>query len=79
MAQKIEKTTVEIYRDCLRLIKHVAGDSPKANNIKNILRQEFKKNKYETSEEKISELKFSAVRGLSNYLMYELEAKENKK
>jgi len=65
------KTTVQIYRDSLRLIKHIAGDSPKAQNIRNVVRQEFRRNANETNPETIENLKFNAVRGLSNYLVYQ--------
>uniref|UniRef100_A0A7S3PD97 Complex 1 LYR protein domain-containing protein n=1 Tax=Aplanochytrium stocchinoi TaxID=215587 RepID=A0A7S3PD97_9STRA len=70
------KTTVQIYRDSLRLIKHIAGESPKAHNIRNVVRQEFRRNSNVTDPQKIEDLKFNAVRGLSNYLVYQAAMKD---
>mmetsp|Transcript_5465 Transcript_5465/g.8462 ORF Transcript_5465/g.8462 Transcript_5465/m.8462 type:complete len:102 (+) Transcript_5465:60-365(+) len=72
------KSTVGLYRDCLRLIKHIAGESPKAQNLRRVVGAEFRRNKDETDEEKIGELKFHAVRALSNYLLYEAASSDER-
>lgn len=70
------KTTPQIYRDCLRLIKHIAGRSKKSDALKSIVRNEFKKNAAVKDEATIERLKSNAVRGLSNYLMMESSTKD---
>jgi hypothetical protein len=70
------KTTSQIYRDCLRLIKHIAGKSKKSTMLTQIVRGEFKKNAKLTDEAAIEKLKSNAVRGLANYLMMESSSKD---
>ena len=71
MATKIGKSSLALYRDCLRLIEHMAGRSAKAQTIKGILRGEFAKNRNETDPVKIEELRGSVMQGLANYLTVE--------
>lgn len=70
------KTTPQIYRDCLRLVKHISGKSKKSVAITRIVRNEFKKNAHLKDDEVIEKLKSNAIRGLSNYLMMESSAKD---
>jgi len=71
------KTTVQLYRDCLRLIKYVAGDSAKGRQMRLMVGGEFRRHKDETDPEKIEELRFNAIRGLSNYLLFEAASKDD--
>jgi molybdenum cofactor biosynthesis enzyme len=68
-ASAVSRTTPQLYRDCLRLVVHIAGNSKKARNIKSIVRSEFRKNAGITDPVHIEALKSNAVRGLANYLM----------
>mmetsp|Transcript_6568 Transcript_6568/g.9929 ORF Transcript_6568/g.9929 Transcript_6568/m.9929 type:complete len:97 (+) Transcript_6568:38-328(+) len=77
MAQ-LERTVPQIYRDCLRLITHIASKSSKASAIRSIVRNEFKKNKDVTDPKHVEVLKGSATRALSNYLFYESGMKDKK-
>mmetsp|Transcript_5376 Transcript_5376/g.13825 ORF Transcript_5376/g.13825 Transcript_5376/m.13825 type:complete len:106 (+) Transcript_5376:203-520(+) len=70
MATKF-KSSAQLYRDCLRLIQHLAGESPKARELRRVVGAEFRRNKDETDEDKVEQLKFNAVRALSNYLLFE--------
>jgi hypothetical protein len=72
------KTTPQIYRDCLRLVKHIAGKSKKSEAVTKIVRNEFKKNAAVKDEVVIEKLKSNAIRGLSNYLMMESSAKDER-
>uniref|UniRef100_A0A7S1CKJ3 Complex 1 LYR protein domain-containing protein n=1 Tax=Bicosoecida sp. CB-2014 TaxID=1486930 RepID=A0A7S1CKJ3_9STRA len=72
------KTTLQLYRDCLRLVKHIAGDSPKATHLRSIVGAQFRKNKDETDERKIHDMKQSAERALSNYFLFEHVQKDQK-
>lgn len=73
------KKTVHLYRDCLRLVKHVApGNSPKSLNLRNLLRIEFKKNAEVTDAETIEILKSNAIRGLANYLFIQSALKDSR-
>ena len=64
------RSTPEIYRDCLRLIRHCAGqNTTKSRLASQMVRQEFDRHANETDPEKVEELKFNAISGLSNYLM----------
>lgn len=72
------KTSLQIYRDCLRLVKHIAGNSPKAKKVTLIVKNEFRKHSTVTDAEQVHQLKFNAVRALSNYLLYEASLKEER-
>ena len=74
----IQKTTLHLYRDCLRLVKHIAGTGPKSNTIKITIRKEFENHRHVTDPIKIEELKSGAIRGLSNYLVYSSAAKDKR-
>ena len=69
-----QRTSVELYRDLLRLIRHIApGSSPKALALRGTVRAEFDKSRHlcpKTDEGKIDALKANAVRALSNYMLY---------
>jgi hypothetical protein len=70
------KSSLHLYKDCLRLVKHIAGNSNKATNIKMIVKGEFKKNANVKDEAHAEALKSNAVRGLANYLMIESTSKD---
>lgn len=72
------KTSLDLYRDCLRLVKHIAGNSKKADNIKRIVKGEFKKNSGVTDEAMVMSLRSNAIRGLANYMMMESGSKDNR-
>lgn len=67
----IGKTTIQIYRDCLRLAHFVGGgsNSPKGRSIKENIRSSFKKNKGATNPAEIEVMRGHAIRALANYLM----------
>ena len=67
--QGATKSVRMLYRDCLRVCKHMGGESPKAMAMRAMVQAEFRKNMHETDEEKIADMKFAAVRGLANYLV----------
>ena len=66
----MERTVVQLYRDCFRLANRLGGRSAKGDALRNMLRAEFRKHASETDETRINELKQNAIRGLSNYLIY---------
>mmetsp|Transcript_12202 Transcript_12202/g.21154 ORF Transcript_12202/g.21154 Transcript_12202/m.21154 type:complete len:112 (-) Transcript_12202:557-892(-) len=72
-----QRTSIELYRDLLRLINHVApGASPKSIALRTMIRSEFDKSKHLSAENpsdaiQIEGLKANAVRALSNYMLYE--------
>lgn len=74
----LNRSSKELYRDCLRLSKHIAGNSRKGDQIRKIVASEFRKNAKVTDEDTISSLKANAVRGLSNYLMMEASRKDKR-
>ena len=69
MVSGATKSVRMLYRDCLRVCKHMGGSSPKAMATRALVRAEFRKNMHETDAEKIADMKFAAVRGLANYLV----------
>ena len=72
MSGPINRTSLELYRDCLRLARHVApGYSPKAVALKQMVRSQFQANRHEKDASKIEKLKADAVRALSNYMLYQ--------
>lgn len=72
------RTVPQLFRDCLRLISHVAGKSKKALAIRKVVSSEFKKNKKVSDPEMIDALKSNAIRGLANYLMIESSQKDER-
>ena len=74
----ITRKTTQLYRDCLRLIQHVAGRSAKGVSLRVIVRNEFKKNAHIKDNAIIDNLKSNAIRGLANYLMLESASKDTK-
>ncbi|KAG6611118.1 Complex 1 LYR protein [Phytophthora cinnamomi] len=75
---QVTRTTIQLYRDCMRLAKHIGGNSKKGQAIKELVRREFEKGRSETDPEKIEALKANAVRGLSNYLMLANSSKDQR-
>ena len=69
----------QLFRDCMRLVGHIApGNSPKGLALRAMVRTEFKKSMHEKDEAKIEVLKAGAIRALSNYMLYESGAKDEK-
>ena len=74
----MNRTSLELYRDCLRLVRHIApGESPKALALRSTVRQQFKQHMNETNEAQIEALKANAVRGLSNYMLFQSAKKDD--
>jgi hypothetical protein len=65
------RTSLQIYRDCLRLIRHQMGNSKKGQAVKKLVTAEFKKNMYISDAVQIDQLRGNAIRGLTNYLTLE--------
>ena len=65
----LERSTLQLFRDCLRLAAHVGGDSPKGVALKRMVTEGFRKHSDVTDAAEISKLKADAVRALSNYLV----------
>ena len=65
----LERSTVALFRDCLRLASHIGGDSPKGIALKQLVKDGFHKHKGETDPAKIGQLREDATRALSNYLV----------
>lgn len=74
----ITRPTTQLYRDCLRLIQHVAGKSIKGQKLRQIVRNEFKRNADVKEEKVVDHLKSNAIRALSNYLMLQSAQKDGK-
>ena len=71
------RTSTQLFRDCLRLVGHVAGkSSKKSQQLTKIVRGEFRRNAKVTDIEQISALKSNAIRALANYLMIESTSKD---
>jgi hypothetical protein len=62
---------LQLYRDCLRLIHHVAPGRTSAKSValRKTVRNEFSKHREETKPEQIEAFKGNAIRALSNYLL----------
>lgn len=74
----VVRTSPQLYRDCLRLAQHIAGKSKKGRSLKEIIRNEFRRNMHETDPHVIENLKSNAIRGLANYLMIESANKDKR-
>jgi hypothetical protein len=67
----VPRTSVQLYRDCLRLIRHVAPgkSSSKAMALRTTVRTEFDRHRDLHDEERLEAAKANAVRALSNYML----------
>lgn len=61
----------KLYRDCLRLVRHVAPGQSSAKSIalRRTVRTEFIKHRHEQNQERIQALQANAIRALSNYML----------
>ena len=75
-----QRTSIELYRDLLRLIAHIApGSSPKSTALRTMVRSEFERSRILLTSDgspadrrlKIEAMKANAIRVLSNYMLYE--------
>ena len=74
----MERTTLQLYRDCLRLAKRIGGRSAKGHALRAMVRAEFQKNKDEADPDRVAEQKMAAMRGLSNYLLHASASKDER-
>ena len=74
----ITRTTPQLFRDCLRLVNHIAGKSKKGEQLRRIVGGEFRRNSKVEDAEKVSQLKSNAIRALANYLMLESASKDSR-
>lgn len=65
----MERTTLALYRDCLRLANHLGGNSAKGQQLRKIAREAFRRNLNESDPKRIEKLRSDAMRALSNYLL----------
>ena len=62
MASRGPKSSRALFRDCLRLIKHMAGvNSPKAQNLRGIVAAQFRANAHVTDPAKLHVLQQGSV------------------
>jgi hypothetical protein len=67
-----QRSSVQVYRDCLRLVKHMAGGtSPKARMLRAVVREQFEASRRESRPDVLRSLRGNAERVLSQYLFYE--------
>lgn len=78
MSGPAQRTSIELYRDLLRLVSHIApgNTSPKSRSLRTLVRSEFDKSRHlspdlPADQVSIESLKANAVRALSNYMLFE--------
>lgn len=70
------RTVVQLYRDCLRLVRHIApGSSAKSFAVRTTVRSEFRK---PCPVAQVEARKANAIRALSNYLLAVAAPKDQK-
>jgi hypothetical protein len=62
--------TLRLFRDVMRLTYHIAARSAKGDAMRAIARTEFRKHTAVEDEAKIVDLKDTAIRAISNYVVY---------
>jgi hypothetical protein len=69
----VARTSLQLYRDCLRLMKHVApGQTAKSQSLRLTLNSSFLRNAHldpVADEDKVEAAKADAVRALANYVV----------
>ncbi|KAN0018681.1 hypothetical protein ACTFIV_007466 [Dictyostelium citrinum] len=68
-----KKSTVHIYRDCIRLARYIGDMNGYAKNMSKQVRLVFRANQNEIDPKKIEEQKTDAVRFLTNFMQHEAE------
>eukprot|EP00697_Spironema_sp_BW2_P008868 gnl/Spiro4/23594_TR11660_c0_g1_i1.p1 gnl/Spiro4/23594_TR11660_c0_g1~~gnl/Spiro4/23594_TR11660_c0_g1_i1.p1 ORF type:complete len:125 (-),score=31.34 gnl/Spiro4/23594_TR11660_c0_g1_i1:57-431(-) len=64
-------SVIQMYRESLKLLRHMCGEnSPKCVAATQHVRQAFRKNMNERDPQKVDELKKSAYKAISTYLVY---------
>lgn len=67
------RTTLTLYRDCLRAARHFAARTPKEQRIRSMIRSEFERNRDVISFDEVKHLREQAITGLQNYVfMYNM-------
>ena len=74
----LNKSTVQLYRDCLRLAHHIGSNSAKGRAIKAGIRSSFKANKGVEDPAEVERLKGTAIRALANYVLAESSLKDRR-
>ncbi|CAI5502496.1 unnamed protein product [Closterium sp. NIES-64] len=67
----VAENVVRLYRDCLRMADYLTHSRGRGPAVREHIRSEFRKHMHETDPAKIAELKESATRALTNYMVYE--------
>ena len=71
------RTSIQLYRDLLRLISHVSpGHTPKSHALRTRVRATFAENANVSGVE-LENAKAAAVRALANYMLIESAGSEN--
>lgn len=73
-----DRSTSLIFRDCLKTAKLMAGvnDPIKIRATKNMIKSQFRANVHLTEEEEIKKMRFLAISGMSNYLIFAVKKSE---
>lgn len=74
----LNKSTVQIYRDCLRLAHHIGSNSAKGRAIKAGIRSSFKAHRGVEDPAEVERLKGTAIRALANYVLAESSLKDDR-
>ncbi|KAL7570880.1 hypothetical protein ACA910_018943 [Epithemia clementina (nom. ined.)] len=77
---QIQRTVPQLYRDCLRLVRHVAPGQTagKALALRSMVRSEFRKPLGDNAQEVLESRKANAIRALSNYMLTVAAPKDEK-
>jgi hypothetical protein len=67
----MDRTSLQLYRDMLRLVRHLAGRSPKAKALTSEVRTAFRANMLESDPNKIALAQQRGRQALTNYLTLE--------
>ena len=65
-----EKSTLEIFRDCLKLTSYMGGNSAKIAQARQMIKNEFRKFQHVKDQDEIEKLRFNAIKGVSNYTIF---------
>eukprot|EP00898_Chlorokybus_atmophyticus_P008568 jgi/Chlat1/8712/Chrsp89S08085 len=67
------ESAIKLFRDCLRLADYIGRQTGNREAMREQVVQAFRKNMGETDPLKVIEQKEAAVRGLSNFMVYEAQ------
>ncbi|CAI2386271.1 unnamed protein product [Moneuplotes crassus] len=76
-----QRSTLGIYRDCLKIVRHISQEPKTIQNLQKHFRMEFEKQRHVTDKAEHEKFREGMMKFCSNYLYYSIKKdyEDNKK